>query len=64
LNPTPYKTQLEDQRSRKTQKDHLEEGNATLPIKDTKRGKQSQNGKDKLRKAQKYKKLTKLKNSP
>jgi hypothetical protein len=64
LNPRPHKAQLEDQRPRKAQKDHLEEGKAAIPTKDMKRGKPSQNGKDELRKAQKYKKLTKLKNSP
>jgi hypothetical protein len=39
-------------------------GKAVRLTKDTKSGKPSQNGKEELRKAQKHKKHTKLRNSP
>jgi hypothetical protein len=64
LNPRPHEAQLEDQRSRKAQEGHLEEGKPARPTKGMKSGKPSQNGKEELRKAQKHKKLTRLKNSP
>jgi hypothetical protein len=64
LNPKPHEAHLKDQRPRKAQKCHLEEGKAARPIKGTKSGKTNQNDKDERGKAQKHKKLTKLKNSP
>jgi hypothetical protein len=49
LNPRTHKAQLEDQRPRKAQEGHLEEGKAARPIKGTKSGKPSQNSKVKLK---------------
>jgi hypothetical protein len=62
LNPRPHKSTT--RRPRKAQEGHLEEGKSAKLIKGMKSGKPSQNGKEELRKAQKHKKLTKLKNSP
>jgi hypothetical protein len=39
LNPTPHEAQLEDQKPRKAQEGHLEEGKTTKPINGTKNGK-------------------------
>jgi hypothetical protein len=58
LNPRPHEAQ------RKAQEGHLEEGKAARPTKGMKSCKSSQNGKEELRKAQKHKKITKLKKSP
>jgi hypothetical protein len=63
-NPRPHEAHLKDQRPRKAQKYHLEEGKAARPTKGTKSGKTNQNDKEERGKAQKHKKLTKLKNSP
>jgi hypothetical protein len=49
---------------RKAQEGHIKERKSARPTKCMKNGKPSQNGKEELRKAQKQKRLTKLKNSP
>jgi hypothetical protein len=49
LNPRTHEAQLEDQRPRKAQEGHLEEGKAARPAKDTKSGKPSQNGKQEIK---------------
>jgi hypothetical protein len=55
LNLRPHEAQLEDQRLRKAQEGHLEEGKATRPTKRTESGKPSQNSKEEQRKAKKHK---------
>jgi hypothetical protein len=41
LNPRPHEARLEDQKAKKAQEDHLEEGKAARPTKGTKSGKPS-----------------------
>jgi hypothetical protein len=52
LNPRPYEGQLEDQKIKKIQEDHLEEEKAAKLAKCTKSGKAKQHDKEELRKAQ------------
>jgi hypothetical protein len=56
-NPRSHKALLEDQRPRKAQECHVQEGKAARPTKVTKSGKPSQNDKEELRKAHKTQKL-------
>jgi hypothetical protein len=41
LNPKPYEAQLEDQKAKKAQESHLEEGKTARPIKGVKSSKPS-----------------------
>jgi hypothetical protein len=59
LNPRPHEAQLQDQKTKKTQEDHLEEEKAAKLAKGTKGGKAKQHDKEELRKAQNKKKTQK-----
>jgi hypothetical protein len=63
-NPKPHEAQLEDQKTKKSPRRSFTRRKSRKDSKRHDKWQTKQNGKEELRKAQKHKKLTKLKNSP